>query len=80
MGDNRNKPTEVVFLVDGDKVKAMPVKLGISDENFYEILEGLKEGDEIVIGNLNAITRTLEDGKKIKKGPAVKDLKEDKMK
>ena len=65
--ENRNKPVNVVFVVDGEKVKAVPVKLGISDENFYEIIEGLKEGDEIVTGNLNAISRTLEDGKKISK-------------
>ncbi len=72
-GDNRNKPTEVVFVVDGENVKAVPVKLGISDDSFYEIMDGLKEGEEIVIGNLNAITRTLDDGKKIKKTPGGKD-------
>lgn len=66
--ENRNKPVECVFVVDGDKVKAVPVKLGVSDENFYEITEGLKEGDEIVTGDLNAISRTLEDGKKISQG------------
>ena len=65
--ENRNKPVEVVFVVAGDQVKAVPVKLGISDENYYEITDGLKEGDEIVTGNLNAISRTLDDGKKISK-------------
>ncbi len=65
--ENRNKPVEIVFVVNGDQVKAVPVKLGISDDNFYEITDGLKEGDEIVTGNLNAISRTLDDGKKIKK-------------
>jgi len=29
-----NKPVEVVFIMDGDKVKTMPVKIGISDDNF----------------------------------------------
>lgn len=71
--ENRNKPTEVVFVLDGEKVKAVPVKLGISDDTYYEVTDGLKEGDEIVTGNLNAITRTLEDGKKIKKTPGGKD-------
>ena len=65
--ENRNKPVEVVFVVNADQVKAVRVKLGISDDNFYEIVDGLKEGDEIVTGNLNAISRTLEDGKKISK-------------
>jgi HlyD family secretion protein len=66
--EERNKPVEVVFVVDGDKVKTVPVKLGISDDNYYEITEGLKEGEEIVTGSITAISRTLEDGKKITKG------------
>jgi HlyD family secretion protein len=48
----------------------MPVKTGISDETRWEIVEGLKEGDEIVSGGFRAISRDLDDGKKIKKGAA----------
>ena len=76
---NRNKQVDVVFVVDGDKVKAVPVKLGISDDNFYEITEGLKEGDEIIIGKQNAINHTLDDGKKITKTAANKDSKDEKI-
>lgn len=64
------KPLEVVFVVDGDKVKQVPVKIGISDESFWEITDGLKEGEEIVSGGFRAIGRDLEDGKKIRKGTA----------
>jgi HlyD family secretion protein len=72
------KPIEVVFVMDGDKVKMVPVKIGISDENYWEILEGLKEGDEIVSGGFRAISRDLEDGKKVRKGlPTEKDKKGD---
>jgi HlyD family secretion protein len=78
--ESRNKPVECVFVADGDKVKAVRVKLGVSDDNYYEVTEGLKEGDEIVTGNLNAISRTLEDGKKITKTVVGKDTKEEKMK
>jgi HlyD family secretion protein len=63
------KPIEVVFLMDGDKAKMVPVKIGISDDSYWEITEGLKEGDEVVSGGYRAISRDLEDGKKIKKGP-----------
>jgi HlyD family secretion protein len=66
-GDNA-KPTDVVFVVEGDHVKTVPVKIGISDDNFYEITDGLKEGDEIVTGGYHAISRDLDDGKKILKG------------
>jgi len=61
-------PTEVVFVVDGDHVKAVPVKIGISDDNFWEVTDGLREGDEIVSGGYRAISRDLDDGKKIRKG------------
>jgi HlyD family secretion protein len=59
------KPVEVVFRIEGDHVKAVPVKCGISDENYTEIIEGLREGDQIVTGTYKAINKDLEDGKKI---------------
>jgi HlyD family secretion protein len=62
------KPIEVVFVVDGEHAKMVPVKSGISDEDYYEITEGLKEGSEVVSGGFKAISRDLEDGKKIVKG------------
>ncbi len=61
---------DVVFVVEGDHVKMTPVKTGISDETHWEIVEGLKEGDEIVSGGFRAISRDLDDGKKIRKGSA----------
>lgn len=72
--DDKDKPVDVVFVVQGDHVKAVPVKIGISDDDFWEITDGLKEGDEIVTGGYRAISRDLDDGKKVVKGPAVADL------
>jgi HlyD family secretion protein len=63
-----NGPTEVVFVVDGDHVKTVPVKIGISDDNYWEVTDGLREGDEIVSGGYRAISRDLDDGKKIRTG------------
>ena len=37
-----------------------PVKIGISSETHYEILNGLEEGEEIVVGGYRAISRELE--------------------
>ena len=51
----------------------LPVKIGISDDNYWEITDGLQEGDEIVIGGYRAISRDLDDGKKIVKGAASAD-------
>jgi len=70
------KPIEVVFLVDGEKVKMVPVKRGISDDSWVEITEGLQEGQEVVSGGYKAINRELEDGRKIKKGVPVEDEKD----
>ena len=65
--DEKNKPVDVVFVVEGDHVKMVPVKIGISDDNYWEITDGLKEGEEIVSGGYSAISRDLDDGKKIVK-------------
>jgi RND family efflux transporter MFP subunit len=40
------KPVECVFVVEGDHVKMVPVKLGISDDNYYEVTDGLKAGSQ----------------------------------
>jgi HlyD family secretion protein len=69
-----NRPIEVVFVVEGDHVKTVPVKIGISDDNFWEITDGLKDGDEIVVGGYHAISHDLDDGKKIVKGSGVEEI------
>ena len=62
------KPIEVVFATDGGQVKMTPVKTGISDSDYFEIVSGLSEGQEIVSGGYKAISKDLEDGKKVKLG------------
>jgi HlyD family secretion protein len=69
------KPVEVVFLENGDRTKMAPVKRGISDENYTEIIEGLQEGQEVIAGGYKAISRDLEDGKRIKRGEPEKEPK-----
>lgn len=73
-GDKKPEPKNlqvpVVFVVEGDHVKTVPVKIGISDDDYYEITDGLHEGDEIVIGGIHAVNHDLDDGKKITKGTA----------
>jgi len=72
------KPIEVVFVLDGERVKMAPVKIGISDDSYWEITEGLKEDQEVISGGYKAINRDLEDGKKVRKGKPEKE--EDKEK
>lgn len=64
--DEPPKPIEVIFQRDGETVKQVPVKRGISDDSFVEIIEGVTEGAEVISGGFKAINRELEDGKKVK--------------
>jgi HlyD family secretion protein len=61
------KVPEVVFVTEGDHVKMAKVKTGISDDTHIEIVEGLKEGQEVISGGYKAISRELEDDKKVRR-------------
>jgi len=69
------QPIEVVFVVEGDHVKMVPVKIGIYDEDYMEITEGVTEGQEVVSGGYKAVSRDLEDGRKIRKGAVIAEDK-----
>jgi len=63
---DREKLQRVVFLVEGDHVKQVPVETGIADNSEIEIKSGVKAGDEVVSGSFSVITRQLKDGMKVK--------------
>lgn len=48
-----------------EKVVQRQVELGISSDTHYQIVGGLKEGEEIVIGNYKAVSKELKDGSTI---------------
>lgn len=56
-----------VFVYNSGKAKAVEIKTGIQDIDYFEVLSGLKEGDEIVTEPGMAIAKTLIDGSGIKK-------------
>ena len=56
------KVDEVVFIVDGSKVKRQTVEQGISDDDYTEIKSGLEEGQTVVSGSYRAIFKDLEEG------------------
>lgn len=57
----------VVFVIDKEgKVSKQKVKTDIQDINFIEITEGLKDGQEVVTGPYDLVSKTLKDGKKVK--------------
>jgi HlyD family secretion protein len=61
-----NKPKEVVFVIENNKAKMKEVKTGLSDDNYIQIKEGLKNGEKVVSGSYRAISKELNDGSKIK--------------
>jgi len=54
---------EVVFVIGKDKkVKKVKVKTAIQDLNYIEIAEGLNEGDQVVTGPYNTVSKILKEG------------------
>jgi HlyD family secretion protein len=61
----KGQEREGVFVVEGGKATFHPVKTGIIGETEIEIGDGLKEGEEVIIGSYKTL-RTLKDQAKIK--------------
>ncbi|RKY51176.1 MAG: hypothetical protein DRP86_02120 [Candidatus Neomarinimicrobiota bacterium] len=58
---------EVIFRVDQDTVTAVPVTIGLSSRDLFEIKSGIQAGDEIVIGNHKVLSRELQTGMHVRK-------------
>ncbi len=57
---------EVVFIMQKDgTVKKVAIKTNIQDNEYIEVLSGLKEGDEVISAPYNTISKTLKDGMKV---------------
>jgi HlyD family secretion protein len=63
-----NEVRQVVFVFDENtkKVSVRDVKTGIQDNQYIQILSGLKEGEQVVIAPYGAIARTLKDKTSVK--------------
>jgi len=59
------KETEGVFVVDGGMAQFRPVKVGIAGEEYFEVLDGLRQGDTIVAGPYQTI-RDLKDSSRVR--------------
>ncbi|MHC1730863.1 MAG: efflux RND transporter periplasmic adaptor subunit [Bacteroidales bacterium] len=57
----KDKIRTLVFLSDGTHALARDVKTGIQDNVNIEILEGLMEGDEVIVQPFSAISKKLSD-------------------
>jgi len=64
-GQGKEELIEVVFVVEDETAKMVPVKTGISSDTNTEILSGLQGGENVVTGSYRAL-RDLQDGQKVK--------------
>ena len=70
VSSNSSDLEEVAFVVlKNNKVKKIKVKTDIQDINYIEILDGLKEGDEVVTSPYNVVSKTLKDSMLVKVVP-----------
>jgi HlyD family secretion protein len=55
------KEVEGVFVRRGNAAEFVPITIGISGDRYFEVLAGLKPGDEVITGPYNSV-RNLADG------------------
>ncbi|MBR9846719.1 MAG: efflux RND transporter periplasmic adaptor subunit [Algicola sp.] len=56
---------ECVFIAENGEAKLRVVKTGIQDDTNIEVTSGLEEGDEIITGPYNVVSKTLKPGDKV---------------
>ena len=59
------KELEGVFVVRENRAEFVPVKTGIAGEKYFEVLSGLKDGDQVIVGPFSSV-RELADGASVK--------------
>jgi HlyD family secretion protein len=59
------KETEGVFVVRNNAVEFVPIKMGIAGDKYFEVLSGVKDGDQVVTGPYNSV-RGMADGDLVK--------------
>ena len=65
----KRKEVEGVFLVQNGRAVFTAIKTGIAGDRFFEVVEGLKEGDEVIVGPFSSV-RSLNDGDMVKTSAA----------
>jgi HlyD family secretion protein len=61
----KEEEVEVVFVKQDNKASIRKVKTGIQDDKMIQILEGLKEGEELISGPYTAVSKILKHGEAI---------------
>jgi len=56
---------EVVFTIDSAKVVKKPVKTGIQDESYIQVLSGLNNNQEVIIAPFRTVNKKLKGGEEV---------------
>jgi HlyD family secretion protein len=67
----KKKEAEGVFVVRNGVATFRPVKVGVAGDEYFEVVDGLREGETIVAGTYQAI-RDLKDGAKVRQADTTK--------
>jgi HlyD family secretion protein len=67
----RNREAEGVFVVRDGVATFRPVKVGIAGDEYFEVLDGVRDGETIVGGTYQAI-RDLKDGDRVRQADTTK--------
>ncbi|MCL2039335.1 MAG: efflux RND transporter periplasmic adaptor subunit [Bacteroidetes bacterium] len=59
-------PKTIIFVKDGDTAKQKEIEIGISNIGYIEVISGLEEGEVVITGSYQAVSKLLSDGTKIK--------------
>ena len=62
---SKTEKFECVFVKIGDVAKLRVITTGIQDDSNIEITSGLKEGDEVITGPYNTVTKILKSGDQV---------------
>src|SRR5919197_397536 len=55
------KESEGVFVVRNNRAEFVPIRMGIAGDKYFEVLSGLKPGDQVITGPYNSV-RSMKDG------------------
>jgi HlyD family secretion protein len=69
------KEAEGVFVVRDGLASFRPVKVGIAGDEYFEVTDGVREGETIVAGTYQAI-RDLKDGARVREADTTKTKKD----
>jgi HlyD family secretion protein len=63
-----DEPTkQYVFVIEGERAIMKEVKTGIQDNNYIQVLSGLKTGEEVISGPYKAVSKSLKNRTPVKK-------------